>query len=1265
MLDQSSFIRALSASAAATVIAVACAATAAGQDEDETFDGVTITDDLTAPIDTATADVTDPANPAPANILLDTPGSVILDASVDDGEPRNAEFDGLTAVTINSTNSFTNQGVVRIIDALPDANGNEVVGLRANTDQIGGPTFILNSGAIEVLETFTRSDDDDDGDLDGPVAEGFGRVGVLVEGSAAFDGDVVSDSSSTVRVEGNDSTGVRLAAPVSGDVTLEGTVSALGDRSIALDIQQAVSGDVFTRGVISATGEGANAMRVAGDIGGNLNVSGTVTATGFESTFFSDAIDPDTLDEGEEPFTLDDDALDQGAEAVLVEASVDRGVLVSGPVIAFDPDNPEDDPDTPEDESDVEDPIDLNVEFNVNRRSGQILSTGNAPALRIQPQDGGGDITLGFVQEEIRDVIDDDEDLNTDEIVAVITADATFTIPVGDETFDENAIIILLTEDEAYGLINRGSITANGLNRGFTATTVDIRGSDDGGSGVTIAGGFFNSGSVSASAVEANATAIVIGQNADVARIDNLGGITATVTAEAPLAADDPATLFDDTVVEQAVAVDIEAGASVTSMTNDGTITAQVVGDHAIAVALRDSSGSLESITNTNRIQALFLPDGDDDDGDGETTDFNTDPDPETGLAERTGQAIAVDLRGVNDGTGVTFTQDYRPLFDENGEQLVADFDGDGAPDFDDIPEPTIIGDIFFGDAADTFDLLAGTVFGDIDFGLGADTFAVIGRPELDLDDRPEFVGRIADADGDLVLIVENAVLEATNANAADPIQLSSLDFRDGAQVRVSVEFSDSDVETNATRFTVSGAAQIASGAQITPEFSGLTRQSQAVIIEAGSLVDENGQPLSSDDVTALLGADAPFIYNVALTMEDGQTITLDATLRTAEELGLNANQAAIFDPIISAAIADEEVGVALANLGDSDPAEAQAVFLSAYNQLLPDFSRASLELSVAAVDGAFGAVANRLSALRGDQGALGGVWAQEYFVYLDRSASVNNPGFRGQGFAVAAGLDRPIGPFYAAGLSFSFGASEFEEHTTFDDETTLTTFQLGAYASGRRGPFIADFYGGVGLNNFESSRNITFGNVGTAILDRQATADWNSYFTNATARLGAEFDMGWGIMVTPLLSGTYLFIEEEGYKEEGAGTLNFAVDPRTLQAGSASAVLSLGRRFGRNRSTWWAPQVRFGYREELDFDTPETLVRFVSDDGAPVLDSETGLPLDAVTLRAAELPESSGVLGFTFAAGTDYSSFALDVDADVRDGFGRYTSRFTFRFLF
>lgn len=1266
---QRSRVRAWLAAAAMAAVA-ADAATAQDEEEEEAFDGVVISDDLTAPIDTATADQTDPDNPLPANVLLESGGSVILDASVEDGEARNPAFDGLTAVTINSSNTFTNEGVVRIIDALPDADGTEVVGLRADTDAIGGPSFIFNSGTIEVLETFVREDLDDDGDVDGPLAEGFGRVGVLVEGAAAFEGDVIGDSSSAVRVEGDDSTAVRLAAPINGDVILEGTTSAVGDRSIALDIQQAVSGDVFTRGAVTANGEDAGAVRVRGDVGGNVNLSGTVTTTGFESTFITNATDPDSLDDGEEPFTLDDDALDLGAEAVLVEASVGDGVLVSGPISGFDSDNVEDDPDTPEDESDVEDPLDLNVEFNINRRTGQIVSTGSAPALRVQPADGGGDITLGVVREEIRDVSDQDEDLNTDEIVAVVTADAAFTIPVGDTTFDENAIIILLTEDEAYGLINRGSIIANGLNAGFTATAVDIRGSNDGASGVVVEGGFLNdsgsatSGTISASAFEADATAIVIGANADVARIDNLGTITATVSAEAPAAVDDPATLFDDTAIEEAVGVDIEAGAAVASITNDGVITAQVRGDHAVAVALRDASGSVETITNTNRIQALFLSDGDDDDGDGDETDSNTDPDPDTGLAERTGQAIAVDLRGPDDGVGVAFTQDYRALFDENGEQLVADSNNDDQIDLDDVAEPLIIGDVFFGDADDTFNLLAGSVVGDIDFGLGDDTFALIGRPELDEEDQPQFVGRIADPDGSLVLIVENSTLEATNATSADPVRLASLDLRDGARVRVSVEFSDDAVETNATRFTVSGAARIASGAQITPEFTGLTRESQAVIIEAASLEDENGQPLSAEDVNALLGADAPFVYNVALTTDDGQTITLDATLRTAEELGLNANQTAAYDPVIAAAIADKEVGAALANIGDPDPVEARAAFLSAYNQLLPDFSGASLELSVAAVDGAFGAVANRLSALRGDQGALGGVWAQEYFVYLDRAESADNPGFRGQGFAVAAGVDRPLGPFYAAGLSFSFGASEFEDHTSFDDETTLTTFQLGAYASSRRGPFIADVYGGVGLNNFESSRNIIFGSEGTAELDRQATADWRSYFGNATARLGAEFDMGW-IVLTPLLSGTYLYIEEEGYKEEGGGALNIAVDPRTLEAGSASAVLSVGRRFGRNRATWWAPQLRFGYREELGFDTPETLIRFVNDDGAPVLDPDTGLPLDAVALRAADLPESAGIVGFSFAAGTDYSSFAFDVDADVRDGFGRYTSRFTFRFLF
>jgi hypothetical protein len=102
----------------------------------------------------------------------------------------------------------------------------------------------------------------------------------------------------------------------------------------------------------------------------------------------------------------------------------------------------------------------------------------------------------------------------------------------------------------------------------------------------------------------------------------------------------------------------------------------------------------------------------------------------------------------------------------------------------------------------------------------------------------------------------------------------------------------------------------------------------------------------------------------------------------------------------------------------------------------------------------------------------------------------------------------------------------------------------------------------------------------------------------------------------------------------------------------ASTASLTIGAQFGDPQRTWWSPRVRLGYRyENLGY--------------APITEAQFLAGGDPFALRADDLPESAGLVGFTFAAGSRYSSFALDYDADLRDGFDRHALRVAFRFIF
>ncbi len=165
----------------------------------------------------------------------------------------------------------------------------------------------------------------------------------------------------------------------------------------------------------------------------------------------------------------------------------------------------------------------------------------------------------------------------------------------------------------------------------------------------------------------------------------------------------------------------------------------------------------------------------------------------------------------------------------------------------------------------------------------------------------------------------------------------------------------------------------------------------------------------------------------------------------------------------------------------------------------------------------------------------------------------------------------------------------------------------------------------------------------------RRMLGEWKGHHGAASARLAYDIRTR-RLFARPAVSVDYLRIDEEPYREVGA--LGLRVEERSSELFSTTASLTVGGRFGNEQRTWWSPRLRVGYRYENLGHAPLTTAQFLSGG-------------DPFVLRADDLPEAGALVGFTFAAGSRYSSFALDYDADVRDGFVRHGLRVAFRFVF
>ncbi|GGO98848.1 autotransporter outer membrane beta-barrel domain-containing protein [Stakelama pacifica] len=260
-----------------------------------------------------------------------------------------------TAVTMDSDNAVTNEGKIAI------SNANGAIGIAAAAGTTGD---IVNSGTITIDESYTPTDQDKDGDLDGPFAVGSDRTGIRTLG--AHSGKITH--SGTITVEGNDSAGIWLGGTQTGAFTHDGKTSVVGDNSVAVRAE-AINGNVRLAGTVTATGANAIAARFTGDVSGAMVVQGAIGATGYRYT----TAPSDTS-------KLDADDLLQGGPALMIEGSVSGGVILAVAPKDSDPNNADEDKDGIED---------------AKEGNAAIVSYGKAPAMVVGS--ASRDIAIGAV----------------------------------------------------------------------------------------------------------------------------------------------------------------------------------------------------------------------------------------------------------------------------------------------------------------------------------------------------------------------------------------------------------------------------------------------------------------------------------------------------------------------------------------------------------------------------------------------------------------------------------------------------------------------------------------------------------------------------------------------------------------------------------------------------------------------------------------------------------------------------------------------------
>jgi uncharacterized protein YhjY with autotransporter beta-barrel domain len=478
----------------------------------------------------------------------------------------------------------------------------------------------------------------------------------------------------------------------------------------------------------------------------------------------------------------------------------------------------------------------------------------------------------------------------------------------------------------------------------------------------------------------------------------------------------------------------------------------------------------------------------------------------------------------------------------------------------------TIAADLSHGSARESF-TNSGTVTGDILFGSAGMSGGVAGN-QLIIEGANALVqGAVMPAaNGTIDVHVSQAGTGGALRTPAS--QITSLNVGSGG----TLELALNKASTTAPVITATGSVTFGTGSKVTVVPSTfLPNNGTYTLIHSGGA-------LQFADFASATAQPIPFIFNGAVT-HDNNNLVLTIQRKTAAQLGLTANLAAIYDPLAVASLADNEFGAALLTLGSA--ADVEAVVSAA----VPDVAGAVRALSIAMTDQATGVIGARERSLvtappntRNDFR----FWGQEFYNNVTASSTATTAGYGGAGQGVAVGVE--WGSFgtgrYGLGYTF-FSSQETERHprdTKTNGDWNLVTF----YGGWRTGDFFVTPQLNLGEGSFHSRRSIV-----AAAVTRSATAAWTSYLGAGGLTTGYIIDAG-GFQIIPELSLDGLYLRESAYNEVGAGGIGLSLKPQ-----NQNSVRTFAGVLGQGNYSWdtgtLQPQLLVGWSHEF-LNTPATI---------------------------------------------------------------------------
>lgn len=419
--------------------------------------------------------------------------------------------------------------------------------------------------------------------------------------------------------------------------------------------------------------------------------------------------------------------------------------------------------------------------------------------------------------------------------------------------------------------------------------------------------------------------------------------------------------------------------------------------------------------------------------------------------------------------------------------------------------------------------------------------------------------------------LVNNGTLQLGHANSARPFVYVTGDFTQGSNGVYQIAAESDDSEGGYSRMSVSGNVSLAGSAVV--DVAQVNRlaigQSLDGVVRAGGTLNGNFSEVTDNSAlfdfksVATTGASGKVDFEVVQSKSIVDIIDPPTPGDDGDEPAIRSDKpsrgaAQALDTIIGRGTQHAGMQQVVTSLGKLSTGQQVSDAVSQTVPLLAGGSQAAAGAAISAITDVVGARVSQGRGLSSGDEVLGEreLWIKTFGSWADQNARNGVSGFEVNSQGIIIGADAAVSPQSRVGLAFAYANSDIDgDSRTAPNSADMDLFQLIGYGSydlddATQLTYQLDY----GQGRTDGKRQILF--MGT-----EAKAKYDTQIVHAGLGLGHTLRLGEATELTPSVRADYTWVEDESYRETGAGALNLNVDRRdseSLVLGADAEVVHL-----------------------------------------------------------------------------------------------------------